>query len=113
MEKKEHPSTILGVEPPHSKLSTVLNGVGNGAMIGGGIFVVPEMAFRFFKPEHQASHGYFRLGVVTGAIGVVVGAYYSLREAKQLDEYRTALAQRLNALYAAKDGQPPQTQTAR
>jgi hypothetical protein len=98
-------------EPPKSIASAVLNGVGNGAMIGAGLFAVPEAGIRFFKPEHEFSHNYFRAGAISAAAGALIGAYYSYAEAKQENAYRSALYDKLVELDARQHG--TQTQMAR
>lgn len=89
-------------KPPHSTVSTVLNGLGNGAMVGGGIWAVPEAVARFVNPKHAFPHNYFRATMISATVGAAIGTYFSLHEAKAVNEFQAALAQKVDALYADK-----------
>ena len=95
------------VEKPQSTVSTIANGVFNGATIGGGAFIIPEVAIKFFKPEMPIPHNYFRATVIATVIGASIGTYFSLKEAKQVNDYRTALAKDIETLHAQIDGIDP------
>ena len=109
---KHSPDTpaIRFVEKPASTFSTVMNGVFNGGTLGGAAFVVPEVAISFFKPEAKFSHNYFRGTVIATVLGASIGTYFSLKEAKQVNDYRAALAKDIETLHAQVDGIDPRVQ---
>jgi hypothetical protein len=96
------------VEKPQSKWMSLLNGAGNGAMVGGSLLVANNIFEHIKKPEGKSP---FFL-IATGATGIctAIGAMYGLREAKQVNDYRTALAKDIETLHAQIDGIDPKIQ---
>jgi hypothetical protein len=93
---------IRGVRPPKSALSTVLNGAGNGLMIvGAPVAAINGAAFIFDKPLPTQ---FKKAGVFASVAGCLIGAYYGLKESKQLDDYRHALASEIKDLHAKVEG---------
>lgn len=97
MEEGKQDISILGVAPPKARVSIVLNGFGNGLMLAGGPFVLARIASEFFPKMPMHKH-FNKLAIVASTIGGGIGVAYGLTEAKHLDDYRAALAQKLNAL---------------
>ena len=115
----EKPSTspdtpaVRLVEKPQSAVSTVANGVFNGATIGGGIFILPQVAVKFFNPRAQFNHNYYRATVLSTVIGSAIGTYFSMKEAKQVNDYRAALVKDIETLHAQIDGIDPRLHPSR
>ncbi|MDX2094502.1 MAG: hypothetical protein SFW64_00945 [Alphaproteobacteria bacterium] len=95
---------ILTTRAPRPMYSTILNGIGNGAMIGSGALSIPIAVKKLLDHNYSASHNHFRLTMVAVSVGSLLGGFFSYREAKELDEYRTALAEELEKLHARTDG---------
>lgn len=109
MDDQEPIPKILSRRAPRPIASTILNGVGNGAMIAGVVCAVPQIISKLRDHHHSTSPAYFRATLVVTGIGAMIGAYYSYQEAKDLNDYRTALKHDLERLHArldAKEAQP-------
>lgn len=103
MEKSSKTPAVSTATMPDSTLATILNGLGNGAMIGGAPFVVPEVITKAFAPQHQFSQRYFQMTIASTGICALVGAFFSLKEAKQVNDYRAALARDIESLHQRLD----------
>jgi hypothetical protein len=102
MENEDKTLTIRGVSPPRDTFTLVMNGVGNWTMIGTLPFIVGEsLAALRGKPLSKAMiKG--NLALLAGSS--VVGAYFGLKEARELTSYRAALAQELAELHNKSAG---------
>jgi hypothetical protein len=98
---QEKPSLLRRLEPPgESSISTVMNGIGNGAMIG----MLPTLLMNLFdemkgtvlSDAQHKSRG--RLGIGMTVVGCALGAAYGIHEARRLNEYRKGISQEVNNL---------------
>ncbi len=97
------------VERPQSYWMSLFNGAGNGAMIGGSALV----AHNIWKHTHDVKTKgiprdkvHIAATAVTG-ICTAIGAVYGIREAKQVNSFRAALANDIETLHAQVDGMDP------
>ncbi len=80
--------------PKESHLSTILNGIGNGAMIGTMPFVLHSAARKITGREEVFGISRKAAGIVEAfamVTGCTVGAVLGMNEAKNLDAYRAGL----------------------
>lgn len=92
--------------PSQSRLSIILNGAGNGMMMGAVPFFGLEMRERIGGPK--VPKGYIIASGFATVIGAAVGAIYGAHEAKIIDNYRTSSSNtllRLNAKVAEQQKQ--------
>lgn len=98
----EKPESIHKELPPggQTRWSTMLNGMGNGAMLaGGGLFVVRQGLSRFGDAAKDPNAGLFGMsGVIVTCVGGLIGAVHGLVEGKQIQNYRKAIAERIDVL---------------
>ena len=82
--------------PPQSKFSVVLNGIGNGMMLGAVPFVAMEL---YSQLSGKALSPNARKGSVFATIaGCALGAAYGIHEARSLEGYRQKLGQEITRL---------------
>lgn len=78
-------------QPTSSKVSAILNGMGNGATAGVAVYALPRMiAGLRGKPMPEGSYVGTAFATV---IGTGLGMWYGLHEAKQLEIYRDKIGQ--------------------
>lgn len=81
--------------PEQSNASTILNGMGNGMMLGAAPFVLLKMASQLTgKPIPIAD----KIGTFGTVIGCAIGAAYGGAEARHVEQYRQAVGERLQQL---------------
>lgn len=96
--EKDPASTIPDLPPPgQARWSTVLNGVGNGAMIAGGLLYGSELAYKLTQKK-PISKTYQIVSLVGTGIGAVIGGLHGITEANQIQQYREAVTGKINAL---------------
>ena len=102
MDEETNSISIRGVKPPRSKLSTIMNGLGNGAMIGG----IPLLGYEISKQikAGELKNPLFKTSLCILGAGALLGAYFGMKEAQHLGEYRAALANDLRDLRNKVDG---------
>ena len=102
MDEETNSSAIRGVKPSRSKFSSIMNGLGNGAMIGG----IPLLGYEFSKQikAGELKNPLFKTSLAIAVSGCVIGAYFGLKEAEHLNDYHQALAADLKELHAKSDG---------
>ncbi len=80
--------------PPRlSRISTILNGMGNGAMIG----VLPIAAWELitkFKDKNSSRTAIYATAFAT-VVGCGLGAMHGNREAREIDQYRRNVSNEL------------------
>lgn len=76
--------------PKESTTSMVLNGIGNGMMVGFAPFMVMQM-YADIVGNHTLPQRYAKASVAATLAGVVFGAWYGYKEASRLEEYRYTL----------------------
>ncbi len=96
-------------------MTTVLNGIGNGMMIGAIPLLVEKIYFSFAKREtHKWANNFDKFALLTTAACAVGGGLYGLYEADRLNDYRESVNEeilklnnqtRTNAANIAKLGQ--------
>lgn len=80
-------------QPGQTKLSAVLNGMGNGTMLGAATYVTPKtIAILRGKPMPESNP---RLSMFATVIGTAVGTWYGLHEAKSIEEYRDSIGKEI------------------
>ena len=108
MDKTLHSSdtpAIRLVEKPKSGWSGLLNGAGNGAMVGGIGLVA--YSIKDHISMGRANDKLFLLAAGAAGIATAIGAVYGLKEAKQVNDYRNALATDIETLHAQIDSLDP------
>ncbi len=80
-------------QPGQTKLSAVLNGMGNGTMVGAATYVTPKtIAILRGKPMPESNP---RISMFATVIGTAVGTWYGLHEAKSIEEYRDSIGKEI------------------
>ena len=90
-----------GVLPPSEELhnSTVLNGIGNGLMLGAVPFVVLKTGAQLAGKKFPLSGELIdRVGTFGSIIGSVMGAVYGMSEAKHAERYRRSVKNSITQL---------------
>lgn len=96
------------IEPPgDAAFSTLLNNIGNGAMLGA----VPVLLLKFWEEMtnkkigikflSEGNHG--KLGMGMAVVGCSIGAVMGVREARRLQDYRHAVSNEVAELHAKLD----------
>lgn len=92
------------IEPPsEAKLSTILNGMGNGAMLGGLPFLLLNLYESIVtKPKNAVVEHALRnkIGLGLTVLGCTVGGYLGVKEAERLRGYRDAMSNEMADLRA-------------
>lgn len=100
--EKENPITHIRhadiAPPPESNASIVMNGVGNGMLLGTG----PFMAMELFSQirEKPLDKVFYKGCAFATVVGCAVGAIYGIHEAKKLNKYRREIGEEINDLRA-------------
>lgn len=76
--------------PAETSTSLVLNGIGNGMMVGIAPFMAMEM-YANISGRRDISRGFHVANAVATVAGVVFGGFFGLREARKLHEYRQTI----------------------
>lgn len=84
-------------QPTSSKVSAVLNGLGNGIMLGGAVFAVPRVIAALSGNKLPQSMNNLHGTVFATVVGSALGTWYGLHEAKQVEEYRDSIANALDS----------------
>lgn len=93
---------IRDLTPPKSAdASMVMNGAGNGMMLGGIPFLLLQLYERISK-KHMP-HAVGTASEFAVIVGAAVGAVYGAKEAKDLKRYREALRDEVADLRAQAD----------
>jgi hypothetical protein len=104
MENNLHSPATRGplIEPPsEAKLSTILNGMGNGAMLGGLPFLLLNLYEAVIKKSATTDHVLRnKVGLGLTVFGCALGGYLGAKEADRLREYREALGAEMTDLRA-------------
>ena len=102
MDEETNTIAIRGVKPPRTRTGTIFNGIGNGLMIGS----IPILGYELAQQIKQGDlkNPIFTAGLCFAGAGALIGAYFGMKEAEHLKDYRTALANDLNDLHAKIDG---------
>lgn len=80
-------------QPAQTKLSAILNGMGNGAMVGAATYVTPKtLAILRGKPVPEVNP---RISMYATAGGTLLGIWYGLHEAKSIEEYRDSIGKEI------------------
>lgn len=80
-------------QPGQTKLSAVLNGMGNGAMVGAATYVTPKtLAILRGKPVPDGNP---RMSMFATVVGTAIGTWYGLHEAKSIEEYRDSIGKEI------------------
>jgi hypothetical protein len=87
--------------PKTSDLSMVLNGAGNGAMLGGLPYIGAELYSKIKKTEMTPKAKL--VGEFAVVLGAAIGAIYGTKEARDLKTYRNALRGEIEDLRARVD----------
>lgn len=95
-EESAAPATISPPPPREGNLSTVLNGIGNGMMLGAIPFFATEI-YSHLSRRTIARAAYITNAVLT-TVGGVLGGMYGYREGEHLKAYREDIAAQLRAL---------------
>lgn len=93
------PRTTPDLTPPtESNLTTVLNGIGNGAMIG----VLPVGAYKLYGMVQgkELTGNIGKMTAFASAIGCTIGAVFGYVEAQKLKQYRRDLSSEVIKLRA-------------
>ena len=86
------------IDPPReATATTILNNIGNGAMLGALPSIVVslynEMTGKIIDQAAHKTRG--KIGIGMTVVGSLLGAVYGVREAKRLQSYRHAVSDRL------------------
>jgi hypothetical protein len=95
----EKSEELMSKLPPakQAQLSTILNGVGNGLLVGTLPIVAYEGYQRFKNPATPRSLVIPALCFAT--VSAVVGCMYGFKEAKQVENYRQSLGDEIELLH--------------
>jgi hypothetical protein len=94
--------------PQESRITTVLNGIGNGAMLGAVPFVVVELvdAVKNRGAEAVAGNNKTHLGAVFLTIaGCALGGWFGVKEGRKLHNYRLSVNDELTRIRHQVDAQ--------
>lgn len=81
----------------------VLNGMGNGMMLGAVPFVAMESWGLF--TDKQLTKGQRKGSIFATVAGCVLGTWYGMHEAKNLERYRNTIGSELESLRSKGDKQ--------
>lgn len=80
-------------QPGQTKISAVLNGMGNGATVGVATYALPKAyAILTHKPVPADN---VRGTLFATVIGTAIGTWYGLQEAKSIEEYRDSIGKEI------------------
>lgn len=103
-------------QPSQTKFSAILNGMGNGAMVGAATYVALPWLYQKLThhrlPEKALERG-TTFATVTGA---ALGSWYGIYEAKHLEEYRDSIGKEIIHLrdrVRSLEGKHPETHAER
>lgn len=82
--------------PSESNTSTVLNGIGNGMMVGTAPFIAMGIHDQITKGNLSARFSV--INAIAVAVGSIVGGWLGLREAQRLSQYRNDLGEEIVSL---------------
>ena len=83
--------------PEESTTSLVLNGIGNGMMVGFAPFMALEM-YSNISGVRNLPRSFHIASAITTVAGVAFGAFYGLKEARRLQEYRITIGNEMATL---------------
>ncbi len=101
-------------QPSTSKLSAVINGMGNGATVGVATYALPR-AYAALRHKPLPAEN-FRGSIFATIVGTAIGTWYGLHEAKQIEAYRDKLGSEIVTLHErvhVLEGKHPQKQPAK
>jgi len=99
MDKTEQSQSLRDrvMPPKDSGVSVVLNGVGNGMMLGAAPFMLLEMYSHITgKTPNKAL---YKGNAIATVAGCALGAWFGMEEAKHLREYRTRMGEEILKLH--------------
>lgn len=91
------------IPPDESNMSMILNGAGNGMMLGALPFLLAEMAegiTKQSKHRFEMSPRMHLLGAGATIVGAVLGALYGRFESNELNKYRFSIGSEISNLNA-------------
>ena len=83
--------------PTESRITTVLNGVGNGMMVGALPFVAKNLYEAITSKTVHFPHQDKLIAFATVS-GCVLGGVFGVSESKRMHDYRTAMNEEVNAI---------------
>lgn len=93
--------------PDESNISMILNGAGNGMMLGAAPFLLAEMAEGITKKStnrFEMSPKMHMAGAIVTVVGAILGGIYGRYESKELNKYRLSIGKELSTLNAETKG---------
>lgn len=97
-------------QPTSSRFSVILNGMGNGAMLGAAVYVAPK-GIAFLRGK-SIPEGDPRYSMIATALGTIAGTWYGIHEGNQIESYRDRIALeivKLRKRVHTLEGKPEQT----
>lgn len=87
--------------PSESHFSTILNGMGNGMMLGA----LPPLAYDLYLKARklEVPDALGKIGIFSTVIGCAIGAVYGRIEARRVQEYREEMSSEMTRLRADVD----------
>lgn len=82
--------------PEKTRGSTILNGIGNGMMMGSIPFLAVESISLIRGKDTPRAFGFASIGATL--IGAIIGAWHGMKEAKQLENYRQSVREEIGNL---------------
>lgn len=90
--------------PEQSSVSTILNGFGNGLMLGAVPFVLLKTGQQIFGKKLGIEEKVIeRIGTFGSVIGCGLGTVFGMSEARQVENYRISISKEINRLSTQLD----------